>query len=52
MTPSSGCRRTTHRLRQPDRPLSWLDDGKPQSLAVQPAKEYSYDIDVRPGFGE
>lgn len=32
--------------------LSWVDDGKPQSLTVQPAKDYSYDIDVRPGFGE
>jgi hypothetical protein len=32
--------------------LSWLDDGKPQSQSVQPAKDFGYYIDVRPGFGE
>jgi hypothetical protein len=34
------------------KPLSWLDDGKPQSQPVQPGKEYGNYIDVRPGFGE
>jgi hypothetical protein len=32
--------------------LSWVDDVKPQSQTVLPAKDYNFYIHVRPGFGE
>jgi hypothetical protein len=32
--------------------LSWVDNGKPQSLTVMPAKDFGFYIKVRPGFGE